>query len=655
MPQSVCHSPVAEGTRAPRRTPAVRAHTASRRVRGTRARLIALAAMAFAAAAAPAGAAAAGGFVQLPGAEGCLLGPGAEGNGPRAQCGRGAGLIGPNAVAISPDGANVYVTAGHEGDRVAQRFGGLVVLKRDPTTGNVTESECLTSDGTNGIDGQTGQCKPKPSLLYADGVTVSPDGKTVFVTAAASASVVAFSRDPATGALTRLGCFQQMPPPGSPCTPADLFPGSRAIAVSAGGDALYVASPTEGALSTLLASQPAVHGDGTPASGTGGGVASIFLGERVGGLANPCVSINGSDGTCAFGTAMAGIDALALSPDGNQLYGASPESGAVDVFSHDSAGALTETSCAKADAPTGLCVAAADLDQPRALALSPDGRSVYAADNHDGDGQIDILTRDPTTGDLAETGCVQFAEKPTKPEPEEAGPENEAQGAAASSGCASAPGLDTVQALAVSADSSTVYAVGSRSAAVFARDSATGALTETSCAAEEDPRCGSFPSIGEATAAAFSADRSQLYVASSTYNALYVLSAGPAVTTAAATTSRATTARVRVACPRTLVRRCRGRVVLARTRLVRRRAHSARRGRAQPRLVMTSVFAGASRPFTIGPGRSALVTVRLSAAASRLLAGRRRVRLLASVTTAPRGNRRATARRVLFRLGQRRA
>ncbi len=60
-------------------------------------------------------------------------------------------------------------------------------------------------------------------------------------------------------------------------------------------------------------------------------------------LSNPCLAVNGLDGVCAVGTATQGLDDLALSPDGKQLYAAAPGSKAIDVFATGAGGALTET------------------------------------------------------------------------------------------------------------------------------------------------------------------------------------------------------------------------------------------------------------------------------------------------------------------------
>jgi hypothetical protein len=148
--------------------------------------------------AAPASAASTAGFGQL-------SGPGGVFN----------GLTSPTAVAVSPDGSNVYVVSGTTGATVASSFGALAILKREPATGAISEVGCFSSDGTDGVDGASDVCTAIPSLLGADGVAVSPNGLSVFVTSSFSGAVVAFARNPSDGTLTRLGCFQARPVGGA--------------------------------------------------------------------------------------------------------------------------------------------------------------------------------------------------------------------------------------------------------------------------------------------------------------------------------------------------------------------------------------------------------------------------------------------------------
>lgn len=607
---------------------------------------------------------AADGFGPLTGPDGCLVAPEAgSSDNSTSRCAVGNALVGAHAVAVSPDGANVYVAGGVAGTSVATSFGAVVILKRDPTTGAISETGCLSSDGTDGRDGASGACMPTPSLLGADGAAVSPDGSTVFVSSSSSASVVAFSRDPATGALTRLGCFQGDPRPGAPCGAANLFSSSSALAAGADGSALYVAAPLEGAISTLTApsSTPTSGPGGSTSSSNPGGstssssspassatttLASIFTTPPASTyLLNPCIAVNGLDGICTVGTATQGLDALALSPDGKQLYGTAPGSKAIDVFATGAAGALAETSCVKVQAPPGLCSSGTLMDSPTALAVSPDGQNVYASDSLGSGGSVDVFNRNPTTGALSNNSCVDFLPKPEPKEQGEEGEESEAEKPSTPTDpCTSVPGLNDVSVIAVSGDGSSVYTIGSGSAAIFSRDAATGKLTETSCAAEEDSRCTSLPSLQGVSGAAVSPDGREVYVVADKSDAVMVFGIGAAVTSGEAAASRAGTARVRVVCPVGLRHACSGRVDLTRTvaGTARRRGHRAR---------IQRVGVGRSGLFSIAPGHQASVRVRLTPAARRLLLKRQRLRLMAVVRADPSAGGSGYGRHVVLRLG----
>jgi DNA-binding beta-propeller fold protein YncE len=608
---------------------------------------------------APATADAAAGFGPLSGPGGCLVAPeAASSESGTSGCAVGKALTGARAVAVSPDGADVYVVGGTAGPSVATSFGAVVILKRDPGTGAITETGCLSSDGTDGRDGASGACTPTPSLLGADGVAVSPDGSTVFVSSSSSASVVAFSRDPATGSLTRLGCLQGTPRPGGPCGAANLFSSSSAVVASTNGSALYVAAPLEGAISTLLApatppaSGPPVAGSGSPTSGAGDSAAgatpaSIFTMPPASAyLSNPCIAVNGLDGVCAVGTATQGLDALTLSPDGKQLYAAAPGSKAIDVFATGAGGALTETSCLKVQAPPGLCSSAGKLiSAPDQLAVSPDGQNVYASDSLGEGGSVDVFDRNPATGALSSSSCVDFLPKPEPKEPGEEGEEPEEKPSTPADPCASAPGLNDVSVVAVSGDGSSVYAIGSGSAAIFSRDAKTGKLTETSCAADGDSRCTSLPSLQGVSGAAVSPDGHEVYVVAAKSNAVMVFGIGASVTTAGASASRAGTATVRVVCPAGLQRTCSGRVDLTRTM-----ARAAKRRGHRPRI--SRLEAGRSGPFAIQPGHQANVSLQLAPTARRLLLHRGHLRLMAVVRAAPSAGGSGFGHHVLFRLGR---
>jgi DNA-binding beta-propeller fold protein YncE len=595
----------------------------------------------------PAIAAASAGFGPLSGPGGCLVGPGESGT---DGCGTGKALIGPGAVAVSPDGANVYVASGKVGPTVATSFGSLVILRREPATGAITEVGCWSSDGTDGRDGASGACTPTPSLLGADGVTVSPDGLSVFVTSSFSGSVVAFARNPTDGSLTRLGCFQYLLVGGLPCPYGNVFVSSGSLVASADNRSLYIAAPTVGSISTFttgLTEPP--QSAGLPAATSALTVASLFTAPAPQGLDNPCIAVNGFDGACSVGVATQGLDSLTLSPGGKQLYAAAPGSNAVDVFTPDDAGALTESSCVKVDAPAGLCSSSKLMTSPTSLAISPNGQNVYAADSTDGNGKVDVFSRDATSGALTETSCVDFLPPVKHPEgkEEEEQEEEEKHEPASPDRCTSVPGLESVDVLAVSSDGSAVYAIGSDSAVIFSRDPLTGKLTEASCADNEDSRCTSMPSLDGVDGAAISPDGREVYVTARGSGEVIVFGLGAAVTTSQASATTAGVARVAVACPRVLTRSCSGRVMLLRS--VAYRSGSAQR-RHRDRVRRVGV--GGSAGFAIRPGGRATISVRISRSSRGLLLSHRRLRVMAVVLAKPLAGGSGYGRRITLRLNR---
>jgi len=623
-------------------------------------------ALASAALAPTAGAAAGFGEIKGPGA--CLRQSGTPGD---AECARGKGVLHPQAIAVSPDGTSVYVVGGTTANNIAESFGSVAILKRDPATGEVSDAGCMSSDGTDGRDGASGICTPSASLLGADGVSVSADGRTVFIASQKSASVIAFGRDPASGSLTRLGCLAA-PRAGSPCAAANIFRGSSDIVTSPDDSSLFLASPDEGTLSALIAAPPPAPASGAsaPSAGTpapSSPLVSLFAPSPSPSPApatgsprpNPCVAVNGYDGACTLGVAMKGVGSLTVSPDGQQVYAVAPQSQAVDVFAAAGAEPLAQIGCLKAAAPPGLCSSSALLSAPKRLAISPDGRNLYVADSGDHGGRIDVLSRNATTGKLADAGCVDFLPQPVKPETgngEE--PENEKEQEQereqeearererlASDPCQSVPGLESVEMVAVSGDGSALWAFGAGSAVSFSRDPSTGKLTETGCASSSDARCASLPDLTGFETAAVSPDGRNVYIATGGERALLAFGIGAAVTAARVSASQAGVARVPVTCPAQLRRPCRARLVLT-------RRASARSHRAGPSHVWRAA-AGASGVFTLGPGHHAQIAVRLYGSTRSLVLHGRRLRITATVRAAARAGGSGLGRRVVLALARR--
>ena len=89
-----------------------------------------------------------------------------------------APFLGSNAVAISPDGKNVYV-ASSESDAIA-------IFKRKPKTGSLSQRQ-----GTAGcISAKGGGCATALGLEHPNSVAVSADGANVYATSLESNAVV---------------------------------------------------------------------------------------------------------------------------------------------------------------------------------------------------------------------------------------------------------------------------------------------------------------------------------------------------------------------------------------------------------------------------------------------------------------------------------
>jgi DNA-binding beta-propeller fold protein YncE len=277
-------------------------------------------------------------------------------------------------------------------------------------------------------------------LKGASDVAISPDGKTVYVAAdgaspQADGSVAVFSRDPASGALRQLsgvaGCVSETGDNGD-CADDRALDGATRVVVSGDGRYVYVASLFSDGIAVL--SRDATTGELTQLSDSSG-----------------CITDIGAVSDCAIGHHLDYPHALAVSPDDKYVYVASVDSDAITTFARDdSTGALTQVSgaagCIADGDGGGGCGPARALRGPLALAISPDGRRLYAASYYSH--AIVAFARDAVTGGLTQLagsdGCV----------------------ARAVEGCAPGTGLTEVSALAITPDETNLYAASPSDSAI---------------------------------------------------------------------------------------------------------------------------------------------------------------------------------------------
>jgi DNA-binding beta-propeller fold protein YncE len=163
--------------------------------------------------------------------------------------------------------------------------------------GALTPAGCFEDAGQDGCG--SGTTNDTPGLDGAPGVAVSPDGRSVYVTAVNDDAVVRFDRA-ADGSITPAGCFEDAGLSGCGAGAAADVPGlngARGIAISPDGTSVYVGSSTVDA--ALVRFTRAPSGAVTPAG---------------------CIEDAGLDG-CGVGTAnetpgLDGIRGVAVSPDG---------------------------------------------------------------------------------------------------------------------------------------------------------------------------------------------------------------------------------------------------------------------------------------------------------------------------------------------------
>jgi DNA-binding beta-propeller fold protein YncE len=312
---------------------------------------------------------------------------------------------------------------------------------------------CVSQLVTEGI------CADARALNGPDGLTVSPDGRTVYVASSGVApnvsgnpgSIAVFARDATTGRIAQpegaAGCVGDSE---DACGEARGIEGASAVVPSADGRYLYAtglfsgsvavfARATSGSLTQLSGSDgciggetfegcavgPGLRGAADVALAPGGAnvyvassrsnaVAAFARDARTGRLRQlagdaACIAeqeIEGDDDdppvveSCRPGRGLVGATAVSVSPDGTNVYVLARDS--IATFRRGAGGALIQPAgsrgCLNADG-SGGCTAVPQLENGLDLAIGPGGRAVYVVSYQPG--SITVLRRDSNTGSLA--------------------------------------------------------------------------------------------------------------------------------------------------------------------------------------------------------------------------------------------------------------
>ena len=305
-----------------------------------------------------------------------------------AGCRLAVGLVAPNSVAVSPDGDNVYATATNSSS--------VTIFQRNQTTGALTQlpgpAGCIAKTATSG-------CTSATALNGPDVVVVSPDGKNVYVGAFFGDAVLAFARNRSTGALTQLpgssGCIAAST---AGCASGLALNRPEGLAISGDGTNVYVAAALSAAVG-VLTRNPAT-GALTQATDGTGCLTSTPLSD------------------CGTARALRGADAVTVSADDRNVYVTAGVSQSIAMFNRNSAsGILTQpagaSGCVMRVAAFG-CGPGRKLIDPEGLVASPDGANLYATAFLSG--ALDVFDGQPSTGSLmqkpGQLGCfVSKAER----------------------------------------------------------------------------------------------------------------------------------------------------------------------------------------------------------------------------------------------------
>jgi 6-phosphogluconolactonase (cycloisomerase 2 family) len=328
------------------------------------------------------------------GTDACTLLPSAS------DMGTNSGLDHPKSLTLSRDGKSLYVASTL--DAAVARF------SVDPTSGELTYRDCITGETQSGpvAGGGSGACAATPhatsgglssGLADVRGLVVSRDDRWLYGVADDDDAVVRFARAHS-GKLTFTGCLSGDTNTGPSGSGACRLIGSaagggansglddiRSFALSRDGKTAYVASRGDAAISRLhravgsgrLTFTDCISGD-LDTGGAGSGACRTIA--------------NANTDTFGRGSGLGGPESIVLGRDGKGLYVSIAQDAGVARFKRaPRGGRLTYQGCVTGhtglpcrEIPSATATGGdSGLDLPQFMALSPDGRSLYAGISQD--------------------------------------------------------------------------------------------------------------------------------------------------------------------------------------------------------------------------------------------------------------------------------
>lgn len=244
------------------------------------------------------------------------------------------GLLQASAVVVSPDGRHVYTTASADD--------ALVVFRRDatPDTLGFAHVEMQNVGGVFGLD--------SPVAL-----TVSPNGRYVHVASSSSNALTVFRRSASHDDLVLVDVERE----GDDGLSGMV--GATAVAASPDSEFVHVAARDDDTISVF-------RRDGT--------LDDFVLVDQVGGIAG-----------------LSGVSDLVVSPDGRHLYSTAAIDSRVSVFDRDALGQLSLITTYVDNGNGGTALAGAE-----AIAISPEGTLLFVASPVES--AVTVYHRNPATG-----------------------------------------------------------------------------------------------------------------------------------------------------------------------------------------------------------------------------------------------------------------